>query len=289
MPVALRINPVAGVQDLGAIQMGGRASPFGIDEEQLDEAVRWVVQNPNLEFLGVHMYAATQILDADALGERWLHAVEIARRAAGVAGFPLRQIDFGGGLGTPYFPHESPLDLAKVAMAGKAVADRVDSDPLLAQAQLIVEPGRFLVAEAGVYVIRVIDVKQSRGKRFLIADGGMHQHLAASGNLGQTIKRNFPLAAITRLGEACVQTADLVGPLCTPLDTLGRAVLMPELAPGDLIGVFQSGAYARAASPLNFLSHLSPPEAWVHAGQVTPIRLRGENEDFLRDQACSHG
>jgi len=140
-----------------------------------------------------------------------------------------------------------------------------------------------LVADAGVYLTRVLDVKLSRSKTFVILDGGMNHHLAASGNLGQTIKRNFPIAIATKWGEPDQETVEVVGPLCTPLDTLGRAVALPHVEVGDLVAVFQSGAYARAASPLGFLSHPSPPEVMAHDGEARLIRKRGEVSEYLRD------
>ena len=149
--------------------------------------------------------------------------------------------------------------------------------------RLVIEPGRYLIAEAGVYLTRVLDVKVSRGKKFVILDGGMNHHLAASGNLGQTIKRNFPIAVATKWGKPDEETVEIVGPLCTPLDTLGRAVAVPHVEVGDLMAVFQSGAYARAASPLGFLSHPSPPEVMAHDGQARLIRKRGEASDYVRD------
>jgi diaminopimelate decarboxylase len=156
-------------------------------------------------------------------------------------------------------------------------------DACFAGTRFVVEPGRYLVGEAGIYVTRINDIKISRGKKFLIADGGMHHHLAASGNLGQVIKRNFPLALLHKLDEESEETVDVVGPLCTPLDVLAREVSLPSAAIGDLLGVFQSGAYARTASPLGFLSHPTPAEVLVHDGEVRLIRRRGTFEDLLRD------
>ena len=147
----------------------------------------------------------------------------------------------------------------------------------------MVEPGRYLVGEAGVYVVRVVDVKHSRGKRYVIVDGGMNHHLAASGNLGQVIKRNFPLAVLNRLGVADVSKADVVGPLCTPLDVLARNVSLPDVEVGDLVGVFQSGAYARTASPLGFLSHTTPPEVLVSGGAARLVRRRGSYAELMQD------
>ena len=151
------------------------------------------------------------------------------------------------------------------------------------ETHFLVEPGRFLTAESGIYLTRITDIKISRGKKFVITDGGMHHHLAASGNLGQTIKRNFPVAIVNKLNTPATDTVDVVGPLCTPLDVLARGVQLPPAEIGDLLAVFQSGAYARAASPLGFLGHPTPPEVWVDGGRHQLIRSRGELSDLLRD------
>ena len=165
----------------------------------------------------------------------------------------------------------------------------VHGDPLFSGTRFLVEPGRFLAGEAGIYVSRVTDVKQSRGKTFVIVDGGMHHHLAASGNLGQTIKRNYPLAVLNKLRQPAEATVDVVGPLCTPLDVLARGVDLPGIDAGDLIGVFQSGAYARSASPLGFLSHQTPPEVWVNEGSHSIFRRRSAFSDAWSDQPSDSG
>ena len=159
----------------------------------------------------------------------------------------------------------------------------IQGEVLLAGTQLIVEPGRYLVGEAGVYVTRINDIKISRGKKFLIVDGGMHHHLAASGNLGQVIKRNFPVALLTKLDQNPTEIVDVVGPLCTPLDVLARNLSLPRAEVGELIGVFQSGAYARTASPLGFLSHPTPAEVLVENGHARLIRRRGTYGDLFYD------
>ena len=149
--------------------------------------------------------------------------------------------------------------------------------------ELVIELGRYIVGEAGIYVSRVIDRKISRGSVFLVVDGGLHHHLAASGNLGQTIKRNYPIALVEKLHDHSDEEVDVVGPLCTPLDTVGRNVHLPKAEVGDLIGIFQSGAYARSASPLGFLSHDTPSEIWIDRGEDYLIRSRGSTENFMRD------
>lgn len=268
-PVVLRVNP-AGESTGAAMRMGGRASPFGIDEEALDGVVDRVIADGALDLLGVHLYVGTQILDAHALAGHARRAVEVAGRVAEQSRAPIRTIDVGGGLGVPYFAHEDRLDLDAYGRGLAAVLDEARRDPRLREARWILEPGRFLVAEAGLYVARVVDVKRSRGEAFVVLDGGMHHHLAASGNLGQVIPRPFPIVIPERMDEAPAGRVHLVGPLCTPLDVLGRDVALPPVEPGDLVAVLQSGAYARSASPLGFLSRPEPPEVWVGEWDARP-------------------
>lgn len=267
---SLRINPVPAVQ-AGAMRMGGKATAFGFDEEDLDAAIAAVAAVPNIELVGVHVYGGTQILDAAALIESWRHAITLAARVARTTGNPLATVDLGGGLGIPYYAGEMPLDLDAVAAAIPDLAGLMRSEPLLAGARAIVEPGRFLTAEAGLYVSEINAVKISRGVRFLVLEGGMNHHLAASGNLGQVIKRNYPLVAPARMAAAPDLPATVVGPLCTPLDTLARDTGLPPLAAGDLVAVLQSGAYGLTASPIHFLSHPPPAEALVENGSIERI------------------
>jgi diaminopimelate decarboxylase len=281
-PVAIRVNPSAEAQG-GAMRMGGRPGPFGVDEEALDDVLACVLGDGALELRGLHVYSGTQILAHEVLAGQYGKALALARRVARRAGRPLATLDLGGGLGVPYVSGEPELDLDALREALTGVMGGLESDPWLATTRLLVEPGRFLVAEAGVYVTRVVDVKRSKGKTFVVLDGGMHHHLAASGNLGQVIKRNFPVALVGKLGKAPTETADLVGPLCTPLDTLARELPVPAPEVGDLVGVFQSGAYGLTASPTGFLSHPAPAEVLVERGVARLIRRRGSHADLLRD------
>jgi diaminopimelate decarboxylase len=268
---AIRINPVPEAQ-AGAMRMGGRPTAFGFDEEDLD-AVLDAVQRAasSIELTGIHVYGGTQILDADALLAQWRHAIRIASRAAAGLRRPLQTIDLGGGLGIPYFAGEKELELASVAAGVGPLRAALLADPSLATARVIVEPGRFLAGPAGLYVVEVNAVKYSRGRRFIITDGGMHHHLAASGNLGQIIKRDYPIVAPARMDARDLSPAALAGPLCTPLDMLAREALLPELAAGDLVAVLQSGAYGPSASPGRFLSHPSAAEVLVEEGRFAVI------------------
>ncbi len=284
--VAVRVNPASEVQG-GAMRMGGKPAAFGVDEEALDTVLDPLLGSDAVEFRGMHIYIGTQILDHATLVSQYAHGLEIARRIAKRIGHPLGTLDFGGGLGVPYFSSEHELDGVALRAGLANLFAPVEKDPDFAGTKFMVEPGRYLVGEAGVYVTRVTDIKVSRGKKFLICDGGMHHHLAASGNLGQTIKRNYPLAILNKLDRPAAGAVEVAGPLCTPLDVLARNAELPEVEVGDLFGVFQSGAYARAASPLGFLSHATPPEVWVERGESRLIRRRGEYDDYLADQPHS--
>ena len=278
--LAIRVNPnEEGVG--GAMRMGGQPAPFGVDEEQLVPLLGRIAIDPHLDFCGIHIFAGTQILDPTLLLAQYEKGLEIFRVAAAEMECPLRTLDFGGGLGIPYFPGDAELDMSQLRENLRELMAEIESEICFAQAKFVVEPGRYLVGEAGVYVTRINDIKISRGKKYLILDGGMNHHLAASGNLGQVIKRNFPIAILNNLNASATEVVDVVGPLCTPLDTLGRSVQLPHAEVGDLIGIFQSGAYARAASPLGFLSHPTPPEVWVEGRQDFLIRARGTPGDYV--------
>jgi diaminopimelate decarboxylase len=280
--IAIRVNPGDGGQG-GAMRMGGKSAPFGVDEEKLAPLLHRIANDSNLEFRGIHLFLGTQILDHRVLVEQYKKGLEIARNAAQLLNRPLCTLDFGGGLGIPYLAGDPELDLHQLSHALSGLMAGIENEECFAQTKFMVEPGRFLVGEAGVYVTRINDIKISRGKKYFILDGGMNHHLAASGNLGQVIKRSFPIAVLNKLDAVQTETVEVVGPLCTPLDWLGRSVRLPVAEVGDLVGIFQSGAYARSASPLGFLSHATPPELWIENGQDFLIRRRGNSEDYLRD------
>lgn len=282
--VAVRVNPKEDAEG-GAMRMGGKAVPFGIDEEILLPVVDYLVSEPCFDFCGIHVFAGTQILDHAVLAAQYRKSVDIARAVGARIGRSLRTVDLGGGLGIPYFEGERELDLGRLKVELARLVEATRRDPIFDGTRFLIEPGRFLVGEAGIYVARIVDIKESRGKKFLIIDGGMNHHLAASGNLGQTIKRNYPIVLANRLDRPAQETVDVVGPLCTPLDTLGRGVALPRAEIGDLIGILQSGAYARSASPLGFLSHPSPAEVWVGKGCHALIRAREHVMDAMQD-AC---
>ncbi len=270
VPVSMRVNPAAAAQG-GAMRMGGKPAAFGFDEEIVEDVVAAIAAHSSLHLNGLHMFAGTQILKADVLLGQWRHGLDVAARIAELTGTPMATIDLGGGLGVPYHDGDLELDFQAIARGvGDLIATKA-AHPLVRDAQVILEPGRYLAASAGVYLMSVRATKISRGQRFIVTDGGMHHHLAASGNLGQVIKRDYPIVAATHMETSDATPATIVGPLCTPLDTLGRQTDLPDLGVGDIIAVLQSGAYGLTASPVNFLSHPSPNEVLVEDGTYRAI------------------
>jgi diaminopimelate decarboxylase len=258
--LVLRINPDFELKGSG-MRMGGGAKQFGIDAEEAPRMLA-LASDLGLNVLGFHIFSGSQSLKAEAIIETQAQTLLLAERLAQDARDPVRILNIGGGFGIPYFPGEAALDLAPIGAALDAALPRVKAG--LPDAQLSIELGRYLVGEAGVYVARVVDRKVSRGQVFLVTDGGLHHHLAASGNFGQVIRKNYPVAIGNRMGAgAPLETASVVGPLCTPLDVLGERMELPQAEVGDLVVVFQSGAYGRSASPQGFLSHPEVPEVLV--------------------------
>lgn len=261
--VAIRVNPGKDAEG-GAMRMGGKPTPFGIDEEVLDSAIDLVLDNSHIDLQGIHIFSGTQILDHRTLLRQYANGLEIVRRVTTKLHHSLKTVDFGGGLGVPYFEKDIELDMPELGAGLEDLMRPLRDDPSFRDTRFIIEPGRYLSAESGIYVSTINDIKTSRGKKFYIVNGGMHHHLAASGNLGQTIKRNFPVSLANKLDSNPTEVVDVVGALCTPLDVLARNSVLPEAEVGDLFAIFQSGAYARTASPLGFLSHPFPREIMVN-------------------------
>lgn len=257
--VALRVNPDFHLKASG-MRMGGGAQQFGIDEERIP-AILQFVSDLDLHFVGFHIYAGSQNLDANSLVETFRQTLRLASRLAMNALDPVTHLNVGGGFGIPYFPKDQALDLARVGEGyGELLACRPDG---LSQASIIVELGRYVVGEAGLYVCEVLDRKISREQVFLVTNGGMHHHLAVSGNFGQTIRRNYPVIIADRVQSDSVEVVNIVGPLCTPLDLLADKMVLPASDIGNLVAILQSGAYGKSASPSAFLSHAPAKEILV--------------------------
>ncbi len=261
--VLVRIAPARVPRGFG-LSMSGKPSQFGIDEEDLDAAVHVVTGLTHLELVGFHIYSGSQCLNADAIVENYAIFVDLFRRACHTHGVRPRTLIFGAGLGIPYHETDVPLDLAAVASKTNPLLDELTRDAAFAATTLVLETGRYLVGEAGIYLTRVIRTKRSRGVDIAICDGGMHHHLAAAGHLGTLIQRNYRMHKVAAApAEVVAESYTLVGPLCTTIDTIGRQVKLPRLAAGDLIAIESSGAYGATVSPIHFISHPPPREVLV--------------------------
>ena len=257
--VAVRVNPDFELKSSG-MKMGGGPKQFGVDAEIVPQLLQKIGRS-GVAFEGFQIFSGSQNLRSDAICESQQKAGELAVRLAKSAPAPVRVLNIGGGLGIPYFPGDQPLDLAPIGQNLRQLAQTLAS--ALPQASIVIELGRYLVGEAGIYVCRVVERKVSCGQVFLITDGGMHHHLAASGNFGQIVRKNYPVAIGNRIQGQKRELASVVGPLCTPLDLLADRMDLAEAREGDLVVVFQSGAYGLTASPTAFLGHAQPAEVLI--------------------------
>jgi diaminopimelate decarboxylase len=249
--IALRVNPSFELKGSG-MKMGGGAKPFGIDADKVPDLARQLIAH-GAEWRGLHIFTGSQALSADAIIEAQGNVLALAAQLADQIGTALPKLNMGGGFGIPYFPGDEPLDLARV---GAALHERLgDLPPVLAATELCIELGRYLAGEAGVYLTRVIDRKDSHGVTYLVTDGGLHHQLAASGNFGTVVRRNYPSAIATRYDAPAEEEVNIVGCLCTPLDRLADNAAMPRADVGDLVAIFCAGAYGASASPSGFLGH----------------------------------
>jgi diaminopimelate decarboxylase len=257
--VAIRVNPDFQVKGSG-MRMGGGPQQFGVDVEKVPSLLADLTA-AGVEFLGFHVFAGSQNLSASILCEAQRKTVDLILALADKSP-PIRYLNLGGGFGIPYFDTDKPLDLAAI---GVNLAELLDStiEPNFPAARVVIELGRYIVGECGVYVTRVLDRKESCGRKYLVVDGGLHHQLAASGNFGQVIRRNYPIAVGNRLVEPVADAVTVVGCLCTPLDLLGDNVALPHAEIGDLVVLFQAGAYGLTASPTAFLGHPPPIEVLV--------------------------
>jgi len=251
--VAVRVNPDFELKGSG-MRMGGGPKQFGIDVELVPQMLA-LIASEGLAFEGFHLFAGSQNLKAESICEAQQKSYALALQLAQMAHSPVRFLNLGGGFGIPYFPGEKPLDITPIAANLADISERAKAQ--LPDASIVIELGRYMVGEAGIYVTRVVDKKTSRGQVYLVTDGGLHHHLSASGNFGQVVRKNYPVTIGNRAASTVLEVASVVGPLCTPLDLLADRMPLPQAQIGDLVVVFQSGAYGASSSPQAFLGH--PP------------------------------
>ncbi len=257
--VAIRVNPDFELKSSG-MKMGGGAQQFGIDAELVDNMLAKIKQQ-DLDYQGLHIFTGSQNLNADSIMLAHQNIFELATRLQRGCEMPIQSLNIGGGLGIPYFPGEQPLQIEPI---GKALAGLIANFyNEFGTVEIAMELGRYLVGEAGIYVAEIIDIKQSRGTTFAVIDGGLHHHLSASGNFGQVIRKNYPVAIGNKMDKDHLEAIQIVGPLCTPLDLMANKYQLPVVEIGDLVVIYQSGAYGYSASPQDFLSHPRPIEMLV--------------------------
>ena len=257
--VAIRVNPDYDLKSSG-MKMGGGPKQFGVDAERVPAMLK-ELGTLGLEFFGFHIFWGSQNLNPDAIMEAHEKTFELAIRLSDSTPGPVKSLNIGGGLGIPYFPGEKRLDLNPIKENLEKLLPKLKSN--LPEAEIVTELGRHIIGEAGIYVCKIIDIKESRGEKYLIADGGMHHHLAASGNFGQVIRKNYPVAIANKINNIELETVNIVGPLCTPLDILANKMELAKAEQGDLVVVYQSGAYGFSASPHLFLGHPTAIEVLV--------------------------
>nr|WP_232328371.1 diaminopimelate decarboxylase [Kibdelosporangium sp. MJ126-NF4] len=278
--VLLRVNPSFTTQGSG-LSMGGKPRQFGIDEEDVPGVVASADALPGVRVRGLHAYMGTRILKAADIVHNTRGILRMADELHRGCGVELETVDIGGGLGVAYFDNEQDLDIETMAAGVNEVI--AEFTAVHGDTRLIMELGRYLVASAGTYVVRVRDVKRSRGENFVVADGGTNHHMAAVG-IGSFVKRNFPIHSLSTVDDSESVSCTVTGPLCTPNDVLGKNVRLPRAAVGDLLGVRRSGAYGPTASPVQFLSHGYPAEVLVRDGVAHLVRRRDTAEDLLDRQ-----
>jgi len=259
--LAVRVNPDFDLKGSG-MRMGGGAKPFGVDADRAVDLVR-LVRAAGADWRGLHIFAGSQALDAAAIAETQRQTIALAGRLAGEIGEAPPLVNLGGGFGIPYFPGDKPVD---IGLVGRELAEALEKRlEILTDTAFAIELGRYLVGEAGVYLTRIVDRKTSHGEVFLVTDGGLHHQLAASGNFGTVVRRNYPVAIASRFAAEPCDVVTVVGCLCTPLDRLADQVCLPYAEPGDVVAVFMAGAYGFSASPGNFLGHPPAREILVTA------------------------
>lgn len=277
--VLLRVNPAYGVTG-GRLTMAGRSRQFGIDEAIVLDAPTTVAEHPHIDIIGVQIYTGTRIMDADVIVQNTERALDLADQVAGRLGIDVQIVDLGGGIGLAYFEGESDPDEATfVAGINRAAQQFRTKYP---DAIIAMEPGRYLVGQSGTCVLRVRYVKESRGERYAVTDGGSNLNMSAIG-LGTYVKRNFPTVLLSA-DRPLDGKWSITGPLLTPTDVLTKLAEMPALFPGDLIGIQRMGAYGPTASIAYMNGQGYPAEVLVLDGVAHLIRERDTAEDLLRKQ-----
>ncbi|MFE6375622.1 alanine racemase [Bacillus subtilis] len=254
--------------------MGGKPRQFGIDEEQAETLIDTAQKMKNIMINGIHVYNGTRILQSDVLVDNTKYILEFAQKLYNKHPFNLQYVDIGGGMGIPYFNNETELDFEQAAVSINQSIEEFHQK-VCKPVKILLESGRFIVGESGVYTTKVLYTKESKGVKFAITDGGTNHHMAAGG-MGNALKKNFPVKTLNKMNKPLTEQYNIAGPLCTPNDVIAKRLETPALEPGDLIGIMNAGAYGLTASPVLFLSHFIPAEVLVKENKLKIIREKGQ-------------
>lgn len=282
--VGIRVNPNKGFSG-SSIKMGGLPRQFGIDEDQIDKVIKAILDEPLLQFKGIHVYSGTQILKEDSILSSFEYTLNLAGKIQNIYNIKLSMVNFGGGFGVKYFDHEQDLDFEYLTREiNKIIISKIDK---FSKCKFIIESGRYLLAKSGTYITKTNFIKKSKGEKFIIVDGGLHHHAAATFR-GRMMRNNFPIKVVKNtenlLECSMEEQVHIVGPLCTPEDCLAKNIKLPKIDIGDYICILNSGAYGLTYSPINFLGHCTPPEILFYKTEFHVIRNRGNHRDILLNQ-----
>lgn len=278
--IGIRIHPCFKTKERNpSISMMGTGTQFGIEQEHLDEAIQYVKSSESLNLRCFHVYAGSQIFNYNVSLEYFEEIVTLLEDLIQRHNLSIDMIDFGGGFGVPYDGRKNPYDF--FTFAHELMKRYEEHEEFLKGKRLIFESGRFLLAESGVYLSKVLYRKEIMKKKFIITDGGMNQNALCTFR-EKKIRGNFTMRILDNNSEE--ETVTVAGPLCTPDDIIGRNVTLNKAEQGDILCVNNSGAYGISFSPSMFLGHPAPCEVLVYEGKECVLREHGKFEDILRDK-----
>jgi diaminopimelate decarboxylase len=277
--ISIRVNPNFNISGAG-MKMTGVPTQFGIDQSELKEAMEVISRLSFVKVIGIHVFTGTQMLDIGNLVATMEEIMKLAIELSDTYLFKLEFLDLGGGFGIPYFRGEMPIEMNRFSTMLSQIWDKYKQR--LRHTRVGVESGRFLLAEAGLFMTKVLYVKESKGSKYAVCDGGSNHH-ASTAFLGRYVRNNFPMYLLGK-EDGELEEVTVVGSLCTPTDVLGQKVMLPKVEQGDVLVINKSGAYGLTHSPVLFLSHLLPAEVMWYNDEFHVLRERGGVEDFLVKQ-----
>ncbi|VAX23336.1 Diaminopimelate decarboxylase [hydrothermal vent metagenome] len=276
-PIALRVNLDFALKK-GEIMIGGPRK-FGIDETQIKSLAKKALNDSCVELTGFHCFPGTQLANAKTLATAYRQFAAWVKITATNLKMNVKTINFGGGLGIPFKDSDAELNVKALGKSLNTIINDLRLSPLFSKTRFLIEPGRYLVGPSGIYISRITDIKKSRGETFVICEGGIHHALVPI-----VLNKNYPTAILNKMNLQNSKTVTIAGPLCTSADQFSRRVKLPQAEIGDLLGVFNSGAYGYTAGMTLFLSHPTPPEALVENGNLYIIRKPKKPEHGTRSR-----